>query len=164
MQHVTRNTSLTVLAVLAAPLLLIASDQTNFTGSWKLDPARSPSARGATVTVNIKQQAGTITYDRSMKREDGKVEEAHFTCSIGKECVYDENGHKAKVSFWFDGPALMILKTKGPKDDATTERKLSLSPDGKTLNIEFTNLDLDKSGKPETLVFVKQPPLTAAVQ
>jgi hypothetical protein len=56
MQRVTSNNSLTVLAVLAAPLLLIASDQTNFTGSWKLDPARSPGARGATVTVNIKQQ------------------------------------------------------------------------------------------------------------
>ena len=133
-------------------------------GSWKLDPARSPGANGATITINIKDKAGQITYERTMKEANGNMRKAHFTCSVGKDCEYDENGHKAKVSFWYDGPALMILKTNGPKQNATTERKLDLSPDGNTLNVEFTNLDLDSSSKQEILVFVKQPPLTAAVQ
>jgi hypothetical protein len=154
-----------VLALLAAPLLAIASDQPNFSGTWKLDPAGSPGANVATITLNIKDEAGKITYERTMKQTDGKQTVAHFTCSPGgSNCVFDENGHKAKVSLWYDGPALMILKTGGIKEDATTERKLELSTDGNTLKVQFTNLDLDKNNKPETLVFTKQSSSTASAQ
>jgi hypothetical protein len=153
------------LALWAAPWLVGASNQPNFSGTWKLDPARSPGVNGATITLNIKDEAGKISYERLMKQTDGKQMEVRFTCSPGgSQCDFDENGHKAKVSLWYDGSALMILKTKGPKQDATTERKLELSPDGNTLKVQFTNLDLDKDSKPETLVFTKQPALTAATQ
>jgi hypothetical protein len=144
---------------------MYASDQPNFSGTWKLDPARSPGANGASITLTIKDEAGKIDYRRSMKQNDGKEVVARFTCSPGaSECDFDENGHKAKVSLWHDGTALVILKTGGPKQDATTERKLELSADGNTLKVQFTNLDLDKSGKPETLVFVKQSTSTASAQ
>jgi hypothetical protein len=157
--------SSTVLALLAAPLLTIASDQPNFSGTWKLDPARSPGVNAATIMLNIKDEAGKISYERTMKQTDGKQAVAHFTCSPGgSNCDFDENGHKAKVSLWYDGPALMILKTGGPKEDATTERKLELSTDGNTLKVQFTNLDPAKSDKPETLVFMKQPSSTASAQ
>jgi hypothetical protein len=153
------------LALWAAPWLVGASNQPNFSGTWKLDPARSPGVNGATITLNIKDEAGKISYERLMKQTDGKQMEVRFMCSPGgSQCDFDENGHKAKVSLWYDGSALMILKTKGPKQDATTERKLELSPDGNTLKVQFTNLDLDKDSKPETLVFTKQPALTAATQ
>ena len=153
------------LLLLAAPLLIYASDQPNFSGTWKLDPARSPGVNGATITLNIKDEAGKISYERFIKQADGKQEVVRFNCSPGgKDCDFDENGHKAKVSLWYNGPALIILKTGGPKEDATTERKLELSADGSTLKVQFTNLDLDKNSKPETLVFVKQPNPTATTQ
>jgi hypothetical protein len=151
--------------VLAAPLLIYANDQPNFSGTWKLDPARSPGVNGATITLTIKDEAGKISYERSVKQADGKQEIARFTCSPGgKDCDFDENGHKAKVSLWYNGPALIILKMGGLKEDATTERKLELSGDGSTLKVQFTNLDLDKNSKPETLVFVKQTTPTATTQ
>ena len=146
-----------VLALLAAPLLTFASDQPNFSGSWKLDPARSPGVNGASIMLNIKDEAGKISYERTLRQTDGKQTVARFNCSPGgSNCDFNENGHKAKVSLWYDGSALMILKTDGPKQDATTERKLELSADGNTLKVQFTNLDLDKSDKSETLVFTKQ--------
>ncbi|MBV8706884.1 MAG: hypothetical protein JOZ45_13835 [Acidobacteriaceae bacterium] len=163
--HQLKWNSSMVLALLAAPLLAIASDQPNFSGTWKLDPARSPGVNGATITLNIKDEAGKISYERTVKQTDGKQTAAHFTCSPGgSNCDFDENGHKAKVSLWYDGSALMILKTGGPKQDATTERKLELSADGNTLKVQFMNLDLDKSDKPETLVFTKQPNSAASAQ
>ena len=58
------------------------------------------------------------------------------------------------MSLWYDGSALMMLKTNGPKEDETTERRLQLSPDGKTLTVQFTNLA--GNSKPETLVFTKE--------
>jgi hypothetical protein len=162
MHRFTGSTSSMVLALFAAPLLVCASDQPNFSGVWKLDPAQSPSVNGAMITLVIKDESGKISYERSMRQADGKQMVLRFTCSSGgSNCDSDENGHKAKVSLWYNGPALMILKTDGPKQDATTERKLELSPDGNTLKVEFTNLDLDKNSKPETLVFAKQSTLTA---
>jgi len=154
-----------VLALFAAPLFVYASDQPNFSGTWKLDPAQSPDVHGAMVTLTIKDDSGKISYERSMKQTDGKQTVVRFTCSPGgKECPFDENGHKAKVSLWYDGSALMILKTGGLKQDATTERRLELSPDGNTLKVQFTNLDLDTSSKAETLVFTKQSTLTATTK
>jgi hypothetical protein len=50
-------------------------------------------------------------------------------------CDYDENGHKAKVSLWYNGPELVILKTDGDKRDSTVEWHMKVSDDGKTLNI-----------------------------
>jgi hypothetical protein len=48
----------------------------------------------------------------------------------------------------------MMAKTNGESHDSTTERTFTLSPDGKTLTVEFTNYS--GSGKPEKLVFSKQ--------
>jgi hypothetical protein len=159
------RSSMVLAAALATPLFVSAADQPNFSGTWKLDPARSPGANGANITVTIKDEGGNIAYERSLTQADGKQREAHFTCSTGgKECEFDENGHKAKVSLWYDGPALMILKTDGPKEDATIERKLELSADGNTLKVQFTNLDTDKDSKPEALVFTKQAAPVAAVR
>jgi hypothetical protein len=153
------------LGLLAVPFFVYASDQPNFSGTWQIDPAQSPDVRGATITLVIKEESGKIDYQRTMKQTDGKQTVLRFTCAPGgSSCDLDENGHKAKVSLWYNGPALMILKTNGPKQDATTERKLELSPDGNTLKVQFTNLDLDQSSKPETLVFTKQPTSTAATK
>ena len=166
MHRFTWKSSSVVLALFAAPLFVYASDQPNFSGTWKLDPAQSPDVHGAMITLTIKtDDAGKISYERLMKQTDGKQAVVRVTCSPGgKDCSLDENGQKAKVSLWYDGSALMILKTGGPKQDATTERRLELSPDGNTLKVQFTNLDLDSSSKPETLVFTKQPDLTAATK
>lgn len=151
---------LLALAVTAAPFFLIApaakaAGTPDFSGNWRLDPAKSQETNGAVVTLAIQNESGKINYERTVRERDGRQMVARFTCSAdGSQCNLDENGHKAKVSLWYDGSALVMLKTDGPKDDETTERRLELSPDGKTLTVEFTNVA--GSDKPEKLVFTKE--------
>jgi hypothetical protein len=152
---------LLALAVMAASFFTIAptagkaAGTSDFSGSWRLDQAKSQETNGAMVTLAIQNESGKIHYERTLRERNGKQIVARFTCPAdGTQCDFDENGHKAKVSLWYDGSALMILKTSGPKDDETTERRLELSTDGQTLTVQFTNLA--GSDKPETLVFTKK--------
>jgi hypothetical protein len=152
---------LVALAVMAASFFTLASVRaygdtaTDFSGNWRLDPARSPEANGTVITVSIQNESGKIHYERTVRERNGRQIVARFTCAAdGSQCDLDDNGHKAKVSLWYDGSALMILKTGGEKQDETTERRLQLSPDRKTLTVQFTNLA--GSDKPETLVFTKE--------
>lgn len=113
-----------------------AAGRPTYSGHWELDSARSPSADAAAIFLVIKDESNKITYQRSLTTRDGKKLDVHFACPVdGTQCDLVENGHKASVSLWYDGSALMILKTNGPKRDSTTERRLELSPDGKTLKV-----------------------------
>ncbi len=151
---------LLALAMIAAPFFTLAplgaktTGDPDFSGSWHLDPNKSQDANGATVTLAIQNEAGKINYQRTVRERNGRQIVLRFTCPAdGSQCDFDENGHHAKVSLWYDGSALVILKTDGPKEDETTERKLELSSNGKTLTVHFENLA--GTGKPETLVFTK---------
>jgi hypothetical protein len=145
-----------VLAVpLIAPCLFAASNTPDFTGAWQLNEAKSPSASGQSITLTIQEPAGKINFSRVARDRDGKELTSQFSCQPGgTQCDFDENGHKAKVSLWYDGPALMILKTDGPKEDSVTQWKLELSPDGKQLNVDFTHIE--PNDKSEKLVFDKK--------
>lgn len=159
------------LALLAAPLLVAplraqssappnslyaqTSAPPNFSGTWQVDAAKSPDAGGRSVTFTIQDASGKIDFTRVAQEKDGKEMTSHFSCAVGgNQCDFDEGGHKAKVSLWYNGPSLNILKTDGPKEDSTTEWKLDLSPDHKTLTVEFTHVE--PSDKSETLVFNKK--------
>lgn len=150
------------LCVLSVAFLLITGapsangDTTpNFSGTWQLDSSKSEGIQGAAITLVIKEEAGNIDFRRTLREGDGKEVVFSFVCgTAGSECDSDESGHKAKVSLWYAGSALMILKTEGPKQDATTERKLELSPEGKVLTVQFSNLA--GTNKPEKLVFLKR--------
>jgi hypothetical protein len=108
----------------------------DFTGHWQLDASKSKQGPDRTASIEIQQQGNNITFVRQYQDHDGKTATARFTCAVGaNSCDYDENGHKAKVSLWYNGPELVILKTDGDKRDSTVEWHMKLSDDGKTLNI-----------------------------
>jgi hypothetical protein len=128
----------------------------DLSGKWVLDASKSQGTRGESIEFTIQEdQSGKITYDRVIHENSGRESHANFSCPVnGSWCPFDENGHKAKVSLWYDGSALMMAKTGGPSKDATAERRFELSVDGKTLTVEFTNYS--ESGKAQKLVFNKQ--------
>ncbi len=146
-------------ALLAAPILvssLLLADDTppNFSGTWQLDAAKSPMAGGA-VTLTIQDNAGKIDFTRVAREKDGKEITSRFSCKTGgTQCDFAEGDHKAKVSLWYNGSALMILKTDGPKEDSVTQWKLELSPDKHNLNIELDHIE--PNDKSENLVFDKK--------
>ncbi|MGA8030662.1 MAG: hypothetical protein WB992_26255 [Bryobacteraceae bacterium] len=148
------------LAVIAAPLfssLLLAGNPAppNFAGTWQLDTAKSQNAEGETITLTIQNASGKMNFERVVRDKDGKEVKSQFSCEIGgNSCDFDENGHKAKVSLWYNGPALQILKTDGPKEDASTQLSLELSSDHKILTIQLEHIEpMDKA---QTLVFEKK--------
>ncbi|MBV9156309.1 MAG: hypothetical protein JO097_08595 [Acidobacteriaceae bacterium] len=148
------------LAVLAAPFLPFLvlpanAGAPNFSGTWQLDAAKSQADQGQAITLTIQNPSGKLNFERIVRDKDGKELKSQFSCEIGgNQCDFEENGHKAKVSLWFNGPALQILKTDGPKEDAVTQWSLQLSADGNTLTVEFDHID--PTDKKQTLVFDKK--------
>ena len=149
-------------AILATPFfcsVALCGDSAppSYSGTWELNAAQShPAAGDEAVTYTIKEAAGQINFTRVVHGKDGKDVTSQFSCKTGgSQCEYDEGGFKAKVSLWYDGPALMILKTDGPKEDAVVQWKLSMGSDPKTLNVEVEHID--PADKSEELVFNKKP-------
>jgi hypothetical protein len=146
--------------VLAAPfftrLLLADSGNPNFTGAWQMDATKSQVVDGRLVTLTIENVSNKLKMIRVVREKDGKEVTSQFVCGTGgTECEYDEGGHKAKVSVWFNGSALVVLKTDGLKEDASDEWTMKLSPDTHTLTVALEHID--PTSAEETLVFSKQP-------
>ncbi len=149
--------ALAVLAASVFPFSLPAADdaQPNFSGTWQLDAAKSQAKDASSVTYTIQDASGKIDFNRVVAERGGKSVTSKFTCdTVGTQCAFDENGHKAKVSLWYDGTALVILKTDGPKEDSVTQWRLELAPDGNTLTVKLTHLEPVENS--ETLVFDKK--------
>ncbi len=147
-----RRMEAVLIAVAAAATLSAAN--ADFTGHWQIDQSKSKPGPERTVSVEIEQQGNTVTFVRQYQDHDGKSATAHFKCAVGSNsCDFDDNGHKAKVSLWYNGPELVILKTDGEKHDDTVEWHMKLGDDGKTLNINREIIA--PSEEKESLVFNK---------
>lgn len=141
---------------LLASCLLAADGPPNYSGTWQLDAGKSPAAEGRLMTLTIEDDSGKINFTRVAHERDGKELTSRFSCQTGGvTCDFDEGGHKAKVSLWYDGPALVILKTDGPKEDSVTQWKLQLGPDKQSLSVDLTHIE--PNDKSESLVFDKRP-------
>lgn len=147
------------LVIAAVPLLMplvLSADTTkgDFSGTWQMDASHSHVDDGRVVSLAIQDIGDKLKVVRIVHRRDGKDVTSQFTCPAdGSSCEFDEGGHKAKVSMWYDGPALMILKSDGPKDDAVVQWKVQLAPDSSTLTLGLTYID--PGNKTETVVFSK---------
>ena len=124
----------------------------DFTGTWQLDPARSElntsHMSSATWVIEEKDNSIHITETESAKG-DRKIE---LKCTTdGKEC--NVPSEKAKASFWYNGPMLVEMETRG---DNATRYRLKLMDDRKTLNVEVTYI-VPQTEKADKLVFSKQP-------
>ncbi len=130
----------------AGTLLLTSSfpalaSELNFSGTWQVNAAQSQTFEGAATKVVIDQQGNQISFKKWTRERDGQLEESSFTCAIGGvTCDYTEGKHHSKVSLWYDGSSLVMLKTDGPRDRETTERSFTLSSDGKSLTMQFSNV------------------------
>jgi hypothetical protein len=144
------------LAILTAPLLpsILLAAPPDYSGTWQMNSAQSQATDDQAITLTIHESADKIDFTRVVHEKDGKEVTSKFSCATGgTQCDFDEGNHKAKVSLWYDGPTLVILKTDGPKEDSTHEMRLQLAPDGKTLNVDSTQLEpKDKTVK---IVFEK---------
>ncbi len=156
MSFVTARSACLVLPLLLSSFLLADDTKPNFTGTWILDAAKSQMIRGGeAIQLAIQDDSGKIQVIKTMRLADGKDVTSKFECEAnGSNCVYEDGDHKAQVSLWYNGPALVVLKTDGPDDDKVSQSELVLSPDQGTLEIDVTHIAPES--KAETMVFTKK--------
>lgn len=151
------TSAVTAVAVCFTFSLVLSADSgsPDFSGVWEVDAGKSHLADGRLVTLTIEKVENKIKWLRSVREKDGKEVTSEFVCEAGSgECELVEPGHKAKVTLWYNGPALVVLKTDGTKEDASTEWTLKLSDDKKTLTVGLEHIE--PTANPETLVFSKK--------
>jgi hypothetical protein len=120
-----------------------------------MDAAKSQVSDGRSMSLVITGSANKIKVDATIRDKAGKETAAGFVCAPdGKECDFDEGGHKSKMSMWFSGDALNVAKTDGPPGDKVDEWKLQTSSEGKVLTLTVTHIE--PAGPDETLVFSKK--------
>lgn len=128
----------------------IAQDKPSLNGTWQFDPAKSElhNSRISEATWVIQEGDNTIHLTESEGAKSKKVE---LQCTTdGKECTV--TGDKAKASFWYNGPMLVEMETKG---DHVMRYRMKISDDLKTLTVEVTHI-VPQIDKMDVLVFSKQ--------
>lgn len=129
----------------------------NLTGTWKLAPAKSDvHEKLSNVVWVIDQKDSTIHLSESATTVDGKDWKVEFDCPTnGKECSVNEPGQAAKLSLWYNGPALIEMEFRGHNRENVLKKKITVGADGKVLQIEVTRI-VPPGERPEKLVFEKQ--------
>jgi hypothetical protein len=142
------------LALVVPEVLPADSQNAPFTGTWEMNASKSQISDGRSTTLTVEQAADKIKITSSTKKGDSVVS-TEFTCATnGKECEFDEGGHKSKVSLYFNGPVLVVFKTDGPENDSASQWNMQVGPDGKLLTVAVSHIL--PAGKDETLVFDKK--------
>jgi hypothetical protein len=135
-----------VTCVLTAALAY-GQDKPNFSGTWQLDVAKCElhNLKLADAIWAIEEADNSI----HLTQNEGKSKTEMKCTTDGKDCNF--SGEKAKASFWFNGPMLVEMETRG---DHVTRYRLKLSDDGKTLRVE-TNYIVPQESAVDVLVFNK---------
>jgi hypothetical protein len=125
-----------------------------FTGTWEMNAGKSQVSDARSTTLSIQEIGDKIKVASSTKKGESVIT-SEFTCAPnGKECEFDEGGHKSKVSLYFNGPVLVVFKTDGPESDSASQCNMQVSADGKILTATVSHIL--PAGKDETLVFDKK--------
>jgi len=138
------------LAVFALAGMAQEAVKPSLSGTWQLDAAKSELHNNKTTPATWVIDEGDNSIHITAT-ESGKNKKIEMQCTTdGKECQV--TGDKSKASFWYNGPILVEMQTKG---DTVTRFKMKASEDGKTLTVELTHIvpQVDKS---DLMVFQKQ--------
>jgi len=142
------------LALLSPEVLSATSQGAPFAGTWEMNSSKSQVSDARSMTLTIQEISDKIKVASNTKKGDSVVT-TEFTCAPnGKECEFDEGGHKSKISLYFNGPVLVAFKTDGPDSDSASQWNLQVSADGKVLTVGVSHIL--PAGKDETLVFDKK--------
>jgi hypothetical protein len=116
-----------------ASLLADDSARPNFTGSWQFDTTKSEvHSKTPANAWDIRQTDDSISIDEQVQ---GKTES--MTCEIStKACKTRVEGQSAEVTFYFNGNMLVETDLLGRGKDRVVKKRLKLTPDGKTMEVE----------------------------
>jgi hypothetical protein len=118
------------------------ADKAKLAGAWELQAGTDTDGR-ITWVLEAKGDTWHVSYS------EGNQKPAQFECATdGRECAVKTWGHAAKVSFWFNGPKLVELETKGQE---VIKRRFAIAERGDEMEVEV--IPIVSSAKAETLHF-----------
>jgi hypothetical protein len=133
------------------------NERPNLSGTWQLDSSKSQftSGKPGGMTWVIDEKDDAIRMKVTEKDEVGREHDFDINCGLGgKECSFKDVGGESKATFWYNGPVLVEMITRG-KNDRVSKTRMKLADDGKSMNVEVKSI-VPPSDKAETLVFTKQ--------
>lgn len=138
----------------SAGVLWGQSTRPDLTGTWKYDASRSSVKHSKVSEQTWKIECGKdkIQFAETVQAE-GKETSRTWDCStMGKECQVDDGGTQAKISMFYNGPALMEFRTRG---EDVLRRSYTVKDDGKSLEVEITYITPQKESEKLVLAKVK---------
>lgn len=118
-------------------LLGLAQSKPDFSGTWKMDVAKSdfgalPAVQGGTLKIEHKDPSLKLTTT-TMGASGERTFELSFTTD-GAECTNFVGNIEVKTVAKWDGETL-VLEHKAAGGEVVVKDRWSLSPDGKTLTL-----------------------------
>jgi len=120
-----------------------AADRADLTGKWQL-ASNAGKLKFETLLIEQSPDSVKITESAANKKP------FDVSCNIdAKECKVKDR----KISFWYNGPALVMMESNQDGDSVTKTRMVP-GADGKTLSLEVTRIV--PAGSSTTYTFTKQ--------
>lgn len=128
----------------------------NFSGTWKMNPQKSKFAGSGPegITIKLDHKDNNLTEALTIAGGGGErtIDAKYIT--DGKESDLQIGGDAAKATVNWEGEAL-VIEWKAA-EGRFFRRKLTLSPDGKTLTLTVKQNRSDGSEAEDTVVLEKQ--------
>ena len=137
--------SIGILAILALNIGASAAAKANFSGSWKLDKAKSDGLPpGMDQAMKVTHEGDSVNIETTLKGEQGEQTVPDSYILDGKEKDLQRGSAKGKrTSKWttdgngFEVSENVTAETPEGEVKLQTTRKWTLAADGKTLTIEM---------------------------
>ena len=123
----------------------MAADHSELDGTWQLSSTRDAKLKFETLLIQQSPDGINIT------ESGGKEKPLDVACNLdAKQCKLKEG----EFSFWYNGPALVMMETHH-NGDIVTKMRLVPGDNGKTLSLELMRVLPAAPGA--TYTFTKQP-------
>jgi hypothetical protein len=134
-------TSALAVAVCLCVAHAAAQSKPDFTGAWKWNRAKSQVGPGfhPITAIKFEQKGETFTEEMSVETPGGEKTLSLKYALDGKETPGRVLGKGMTLSAKRDGDALLI-KWRDEVEDYTVTRRLTLSPDGRTLEMTIREI------------------------
>jgi hypothetical protein len=149
-------TSVFAVAVCLCVAQAAAQSKPDFTGAWKWNQAKSQVGPGFHPITSIKfeQKGETFAEELSVDAPDGAKTLSLKYALDGKETPGKIFGKSMTLSAKRDGDALLI-RWRDEVEDYTVTRRLTLSPDGRTLDMTIKEISPERQ-REDRVVLDKQ--------
>jgi hypothetical protein len=95
-----------------------AADRPDLNGTWQFDASHNDvtDVRLKSERLSIAQKVNSIEISDAATESNGKERKSDIECNVeGQECNIKDNGQPTKVTFYYNGPILVVTEMRHGK-------------------------------------------------